>query len=234
MEKRISDRGYYPVRLTRDEVDAWSADATLVDTRFKAEMLAIVERWMALGDERLAGTGHPLHRLAGERRHVRDRPDHRARRASSSSARRTRSTLDGFTLVSTGWANPTPWNTFRELPEPELRERIDGLVGHGRRPAPGDLQLPRPAVRLEPRQRAQARCRHELRVRRPGAGPGRLEGGPRVDPRVRPATVAPRPHPRGQGRGQARAAPWRSTLAAPTRTASSRRPSSTSTRRRGR
>ena len=40
MEKRISDRGYYPVRLSRDEVDAWSADASLVDTRFKAEMLA--------------------------------------------------------------------------------------------------------------------------------------------------------------------------------------------------
>src|SRR3954451_13146594 len=38
MEKRISDRGYYPVRLTRDEVEAWSADQTLVDTRFKAEM----------------------------------------------------------------------------------------------------------------------------------------------------------------------------------------------------
>ena len=36
--------------------------------------------------------------------------------------------LDGFTLVSTGWANPTPWNTFRELPEDELRTRIDGLV----------------------------------------------------------------------------------------------------------
>jgi Icc-related predicted phosphoesterase len=36
--------------------------------------------------------------------------------------------LDGFTLVSTGWANPTPWKTFRELPEDELRSRIDGLV----------------------------------------------------------------------------------------------------------
>ena len=64
--------------------------------------------------------------------------------------------LDGFTLVSTGWANPTPWNTFRELPEHELRERIDGLVAEVARPAPGDLQLPRAAVRLEPRQRARS------------------------------------------------------------------------------
>jgi Icc-related predicted phosphoesterase len=31
-------------------------------------------------------------------------------------------------MVSTGYANPTPWNTFRELPEDELRTRIDGLL----------------------------------------------------------------------------------------------------------
>jgi hypothetical protein len=37
--------------------------------------------------------------------------------------------LNGFSLVSTGWANPTPWKTFRELPEDELRTRIDALVG---------------------------------------------------------------------------------------------------------
>jgi hypothetical protein len=36
--------------------------------------------------------------------------------------------LDGFSMVSTGWANPTPWKTFRELPEDELRSRIDALV----------------------------------------------------------------------------------------------------------
>jgi len=39
MEKRILDRGYYPVRLSRDELDAWNADQALVDARFKAEML---------------------------------------------------------------------------------------------------------------------------------------------------------------------------------------------------
>ena len=182
MEKRISDRGYYPIRLTRDEVDAWAADPTLVDARFKAEMLDNVERWMALGDERLAGTGircivSPANDDIFEIDPIIARAEHLELGEGNTIA------LDGFTLVSTGWANPTPWNTFRELPEPELRERIDGLVAHGPGPAPGDLQLPRAAVRLEPRQRAQARRRHELRVRRPGARPGRLAGGPRGDPR---------------------------------------------------
>ena len=36
MEKRILDRGYYPIRLSADEVAAWEADPTLVDDRFKA------------------------------------------------------------------------------------------------------------------------------------------------------------------------------------------------------
>jgi Icc-related predicted phosphoesterase len=127
MEKRISDRGYYPVRLTRDEVDAWSADAAQVDTRFKAEMMANVERWMALADERLAGTGircvvSPANDDIFELDPIIDRA------ALVELGEANTIALDGFTLVSTGYANPTPWNTYRELPEPELRKRIDGLV----------------------------------------------------------------------------------------------------------
>ena len=45
MEKRIADRGYYPIRLSPDEMAASQADASLVDARFKAEMLAQVKRW---------------------------------------------------------------------------------------------------------------------------------------------------------------------------------------------
>jgi uncharacterized protein len=127
MEKRIRDRGYYPIRLTHDELAAWSTDQTLVDVRFRDEVLRSVEAWMALADERLGGTSircvvSPANDDMFEIDPIIDRAQHVQLGEANTIP------LDGFTLVSTGWANPTPWNTFRELPEDELRTRIDGLV----------------------------------------------------------------------------------------------------------
>jgi Icc-related predicted phosphoesterase len=127
MEKRILDRGYYPIRLSADEVSAWESDAALVDTRFKAEMVANVERWMALADERLKGTGircvvSPANDDIFELDPVIDAAE------LVDLGEQNTIELDGFTMVSTGWANPTPWNTYRELPEDQLRTRIDELL----------------------------------------------------------------------------------------------------------
>jgi Icc-related predicted phosphoesterase len=128
MEKRIRDRGYYPVRTSRDEVDAWAADPAAVDSRFKAEILASVERWMALADERLAGTGvrcivSPANDDMFEVDPIVAAAQHVELGEANAIA------VDGIAIASTGWCNPTPWKTFRELEEPQLRERIDALVG---------------------------------------------------------------------------------------------------------
>jgi Icc-related predicted phosphoesterase len=127
MEKRIGDRGYYPIRLSPDEMAAWQADQALVDARFKAEMLAQVTRWMALADERLAGKG--IRCIVSPANDDIFEIDPIISAASLVDLGESNLIdLDGFSLVSTGWANPTPWNTYRELPEDQLRERIDGLV----------------------------------------------------------------------------------------------------------
>jgi Icc-related predicted phosphoesterase len=127
MEKRIADRGYYPIRLTAEEMAAWQADSSLVDARFKAEMLAQVGRWMALADERLAGKDiRCIVSPANDDIFEIDPIIAAAQLVNLGESNLI--DLDGFSLVSTGWANPTPWNTFRELPEEELRVRIDGLV----------------------------------------------------------------------------------------------------------
>ena len=127
IEKRISDRGYYPIRLTPEEITAWNADSALVDARFKAEMLGNVERWMALGDERLEGKGiRCIVSPANDDMFEIDPIIAAAKNIELGEANTI--PLDGFSLVSTGWANTTPWHTYRELEEPELRERIDALV----------------------------------------------------------------------------------------------------------
>ena len=127
MEKRIADRGYYPIRLSPDEMTAWQADQALVDARFKAEMLAQVQRWMDLADERLAGKSiRCIVSPANDDIFEIDPIIAAAKVVELGESNNIE--LDGLSLVSTGWANPTPWNTFRELPEAELRERIDGLV----------------------------------------------------------------------------------------------------------
>jgi Icc-related predicted phosphoesterase len=127
IEKRISDRGYYPIRLTPEEITAWNADSALVDARFKAEMLGNVERWMALGDERLEGKGiRCIVSPANDDMFEIDPIIAAAKNIELGEANTI--PLDGFRLVSTGWANTTAWHTYRELEEPELRERIDGLV----------------------------------------------------------------------------------------------------------
>ena len=127
MEKRISDRGYYPIRLSPDEMAAWQADASLVDARFKAEMLGQVQRWMDLADERLAGKGiRCIVSPANDDIFEVDPIIAAAKNVDLGESNLI--DLDGFSLVSTGWANPTPWNTFRELPEDQLRVRIDALV----------------------------------------------------------------------------------------------------------
>jgi Icc-related predicted phosphoesterase len=36
--------------------------------------------------------------------------------------------IDGFTMISTGWSNHTPWNTHREETEDKLGERIEAMA----------------------------------------------------------------------------------------------------------
>jgi Icc-related predicted phosphoesterase len=133
--KRVMNRGYYPIRVSEEEYRALQTDEDLVDKRFKEVMLEGTERWIAMAEERLAGTGIRVvacpanddvfeidDLLAGARVVETGDEDHPIE-------------LDGFTMVSMGWTNPTPWHTFREAEEPELAERIDRALAHTSEPS---------------------------------------------------------------------------------------------------
>jgi hypothetical protein len=97
-------------------------------------MLESVERWMGLAAEKLGGTSiRCVVSPANDDMFEIDPIIAAAERVELGEANTIG--LDGFTLISTGWANPTPWKTFRELPEDELRRRIDGLVAEAGDPS---------------------------------------------------------------------------------------------------
>jgi len=58
--------------------------------------------------------------------------------------------LEGFQMISLGWTNPTPWNTFRELPENELAKRADELVAKVTDPSRTIFNFHAPPCRVQP------------------------------------------------------------------------------------
>ena len=109
-------------------------DEDLVDKRFKQVMIEGTERWIAMAEEKMKGTGIRVIAcpanddmfeiddvLAGAEVVETGDEDHPME-------------LEGFKIISMGWTNPTPWHTFREAEEPELAVRIAHAMEHAAEP----------------------------------------------------------------------------------------------------
>ncbi len=126
-EQMVRRRGYYPFRTTPDEVRELDADEEKATELFHRLMLERVEEWIALADERLAGQGIRCFVCPGNDDQFEvDEIVQNAKHVELAEGRVVE--IDGFQLASTGWSNPTPWNTFREAEEPQLAERIERVV----------------------------------------------------------------------------------------------------------
>lgn len=127
MRRKIVNRGYYPVVVSPEEMAALAEDDSLVQRRFEQEILETVERWMAIAEEKLAGKDLRCFVCPGNDDIFKvDEVIARSSFVEQGEARVI--DLDGLSLVSMGWTNPTPWKTYREAPEPKLRERIDRMI----------------------------------------------------------------------------------------------------------
>src|SRR6266498_2100761 len=110
IEKKIINRGYYPARMDREEYQALKADEKLVDAKFKEVMLATVERWMSIAEEKLSGKDIRCFLCPGNDDMFEvDAVIEKSNEVEMGEAR----TLDvgGFSMVSMGWTNPTPYGS---------------------------------------------------------------------------------------------------------------------------
>jgi Icc-related predicted phosphoesterase len=124
---RIRNTGSYPAIVTPDELTALSSEAGAIDRRFSVEMVKSLDRWMDMADGKLAGQDIPCI-LNGGNDDIWEIDDIIEAAPSVSFGEGKMLDLGGFQLVSMGWTNPTPWDTFREAPEEELARKIEAVA----------------------------------------------------------------------------------------------------------
>ena len=128
IQRLIRNRGSYPAIVTPDELDVLSAEEGAVDRRFTQEMISSLDRWLDMADGKLKGGEIPCI-LNGGNDDIWEIDDVIESSPCVSFAEGKAIDLGGFHLVSMGWTNPTPWNTFREAPEDELAAKIEAVAG---------------------------------------------------------------------------------------------------------
>jgi len=126
-EQAVKRRGYYPFRIDPDELRELAEDEPRWHALFEEHMLATVRDWMELADEKLGGTGIRCFVCPGNDDQLEvDAVIAEAKTVELGEGRVV--DVDGYQMASSGWANRTPWDTYREEDEPQLAERIQKMV----------------------------------------------------------------------------------------------------------
>jgi hypothetical protein len=140
----IQNRGYYPYVTNPDEVAEISSTQGRSDELFQKTVLETAQRWMDYADVKLAGTGIRCYVCPGND-DIFELDDVIAASKSVQLAEGKVIPLDDHhEMASTGWSNPTPWDTHREEPDEALRKRIEAVVSQVRDPANAVFNLHAP------------------------------------------------------------------------------------------
>jgi Icc-related predicted phosphoesterase len=126
-EAEAGDAGLYTYRAERDEIEAITADASELEKLMEKLAVARMREWLALAEERLEGTGVRLYVNCGN-----DDPYSLDPVIEESAATflegKVLEIAEGRHLASLGYANETPWQCPRDVPEDELARRLETML----------------------------------------------------------------------------------------------------------
>lgn len=165
-EKQVRHAGAYPFRTTQEELAAMEGDRSLVDRLFTRLMVESVERWCGIAEERLRGTGARCYIDAGND----DEPEIVETLKQASFVQMPEGQVvqidDEHEMISSGFANTTPWHAPRDIPDEDLAAFLESMASR--------LRDPRRAV---------------FNIHVPPFGTG-LDTAPLLDDQLKPLVVA--------------------------------------------
>jgi Icc-related predicted phosphoesterase len=128
MMRRIKSRGYYPYLTAPDEMAELREDPKRVEQLFVTEVLKTAAQWLEYADDKLNGSGTRCYVAPGnDDLFELDGLIRCSKRVELAEGQVVRLD-DDHEMISSGWTNVTPWRTFREETEGQLRVRIETML----------------------------------------------------------------------------------------------------------
>ena len=203
LKERIETLGFYYVIVSEDEIRAMQEDQSLVDAAFKKEAHARLERWIALADERLAGTDIKMYVTGGndDPQELIDTLEEKQSERVINCEGRIVMLDDTFPMANCGYSNPTPWDTPRETDEETLEKYLEESLQGIDDFTSAIFNFHVPPYDSHARRLSEARlvdgpAGPRRRRRRAAVGAGREPRGPQRDRAPSAAARALRAHPR--------------------------------------
>nr|WP_206760523.1 metallophosphoesterase [Sulfolobus islandicus] len=125
--ERFKSEGIYYAILSKNEYEEASQNKKAQDELFKKAIIATIREWMKIAEERLKDYKIPIFINLGN-----DDPEYLFEVLKESEIFKVGEgevfDFNGYEIVSYGYVNPTPWNTFREKKEEEIYNDLSKIV----------------------------------------------------------------------------------------------------------
>jgi uncharacterized protein len=135
VKDQIRGFGHYFVTVSPEDLNRMQHDPEHRDTVFREVVRKSIEDWVTLAEDRLRGTGVRLFVAPGNDDFLSIDGAMQSSDVVEFAENRLIQLDETHEMITTGYSNPTPWDTERELPEDELRARIDAMAAGVRDPA---------------------------------------------------------------------------------------------------
>ena len=130
-ERRVSDSGFYPVRVDVDRFSELQTTPTEVEDLFRQVMIERLIRWIDYATDKLADSGVRILTAPAndDPYYIDDVIEEHGGDVFLNVEDQVVEIAPGHELISSGYTNRTPWNTPRERDEEDIAEHVGQLAG---------------------------------------------------------------------------------------------------------
>lgn len=127
-KKQLANMGFYPATMDEEEFRNIKASQEEQDRLFRELIKARLEQWLEYAETKLDGTGVQVFAAPGNDDFFEVDELLGASSTIELLEMKVHRLTDDHEIITSGWTNPTPWNTERECSEEELATRLQSML----------------------------------------------------------------------------------------------------------